>query len=195
MEDIRSDDQLVRDHQADPQGLAGRSAASELLKRWRSRVFAWCYHLVRDRERSMELAQDCLVSIYRALPTFEARAQVGTWIYAVVRNRCLSELRRRRIGRLDDEVHEPADRAPGPEEAREWKASQEEVLNLMRKHLDERERLALWLRAYDELPVERITELMGLESASGARGLLQTARRKLKAALDEDRRGRRVHGE
>lgn len=184
MEDIRSDEQLVRDLQADPEGPAGRRAASELLKRWRSRVFAWCYHLVRDRERSMELAQDCLVSIYRALPTFESRAQVGSWIYAVVRNRCLSELRRRRIGRLDDEVHEPADRSPGPDEAWQRKSSQEEVLQLMRLHLDDRERLALWLRAYEELPVERITELMGLESASGARGLLQTARRKLKAALE-----------
>ncbi|MEO5988639.1 MAG: sigma-70 family RNA polymerase sigma factor [Candidatus Eisenbacteria bacterium] len=190
MEEIRSDEQLVRDLQADPDGPAGRRAASELLKRWRSRVFAWCYHLVRERERSMELAQDCLVSIHRALPAFEARAQVGSWIYTVVRNRCLSELRRRRIERLDDEVHEPVDGAPGPDEAWQWKSSQEQVLQLMRAHLDERERLALWLRAYEELPVERITELMGLDSASGARGLLQTARRKLKAALQ-----RRANGE
>jgi len=195
MEDSRSDEQLVRDHQADPDGVAGRRAASELLRRWRSRVFAWCHHLVRDRERAMELAQDCLVSIYRALPTFESRAQVGSWIYTVVRNRCLTELRRRRMERLDDELHEPADRSPGPDEAWEWKSSQEQVLRQMREHLDERERLALWLRAYEELPVERITELMGLDSASGARGLLQTARRKLRAALDRAPQGGRSDDE
>lgn len=184
MEDTRNDEELVRAHQADPDGVAGRRAASELLRRWRSRIFAWCHHLVRDRERALELSQDCLVSIYKALPKFEARAQVGSWIYKVVRNRCLSELRRRRVDRLDDEVHELVDRSIGPDEAWELKASQEQVLAQMREHLDERERLALWLRAYEELPVERITELMGLDGASGARGLLQTARRKLKAALD-----------
>lgn len=189
MEEFCSDEQLVRDHQADPKGSAGQRAASELLKRWRSRVFAWCYHLVRDRERSMELAQDCLVSIYRALPEFQARAQVGSWIYTVVRNRCLSELRRRRIERLDDEAVEPVDTAAGPDKAWEQKVSQKRILKSMRVHLDERERLALWLRAYEELPVERISKLMGLQSASGARGLLQTARRKLRAALEREQEG------
>lgn len=143
----------------------------------------------------MELSQDCLVSIYRALPTFESRAQVGSWIYTVVRNRCLTELRRRRMDRLDDELHEPTDRSPGPDEAWELKSSQEQVLQHMREHLDERERLALWLRAYEEMPVERITELMGLDGASGARGLLQTARRKLKAAFERAQQGGRTHDE
>jgi DNA-directed RNA polymerase specialized sigma24 family protein len=38
------------------------------------------------------------------------------------------------------------------------------------------------------MPVDEITALLGVSGASGARGLLQRARRKLRAAMD--RRGR-----
>ena len=44
----------------------------------------------------------------------------------------------------------------------------------------------MWLRAYEGMSVEDITRMMKLNGASGARGLLQTARRKLRAALREE---------
>ena len=42
-----------------------------------------------------------------------------------------------------------------------------------------------WLLV-ERLPVDEITRLLGLDTASGARGLLQTARRKMRAALKHD---------
>jgi len=44
-------------------------------------------------------------------------------------------------------------------------------------------REALWLRCFEHMPVDEIGRVMRLENASGARGLLQRARRKLRAAL------------
>ena len=58
-------------------------------------------------------------------------------------------------------------------------------------NLEPNERLALWLRAEEEMSVAELTRVLGLENATGARALLQTARRKLRAALDGGERERR----
>ena len=41
------------------------------------------------------------------------------------------------------------------------------------------------LDSFERMPVDEITKMLKIESASGARGVLQTARRKLKAAMEE----------
>ncbi len=185
MEAARSDEDLVRAFQVDPASSAGRAAAATLLQRWRSRVYAWCSWFVRDRERAMELSQDVLLAMYRALPGFETRDRFASWAYTIVRHRCLSELRRRKTERLrDDDELSVFDPALEPDESWEQRSELDRVLDLMRTHLDERERTALWLRAQEELSVEQITRVLGLDNATGARGLLQTARRKLRAALE-----------
>jgi RNA polymerase sigma-70 factor (ECF subfamily) len=184
MKDLRDDEDLVRTFQSGPESEAGRRAVSELLKRWRARIHAWCWHVVRERELAEDLAQDCLVLIHRALPGFEPRAKVSSWMFAVVRNRCLSELRKRRPARVEwDEAEEIADAAEEPAERFERRAGEDEVLTIMRDTLTPDEQTALWLRAYEDMNVDDITRLLGVTGSTGARGLLQTARRKLRAAL------------
>lgn len=190
MNEPRTDLELVQLLQARPDSPEGRRAERELLMRWRSRIHAWCWRMVGEREQAEDLAQECLVLIHRALPTFEPRAAVTSWIYAIVRNRCLSALRRARPRRAEDEelflLEEPS---PGPEESfvrREW---EERVMSAMRETLSPLEQTALWLKAYEGMPVRDITRLLDVKEESGARALLQTARRKLKAALERDAAG------
>jgi RNA polymerase sigma factor (sigma-70 family) len=87
------------------------------------------------------------------------------------------------LSELDPEEH--VDRDEGPERAYENREELMRVLEAVETSLDRDERLALWLRCEEALPVEEITGILGLTSPSGARGLLQTARRKLRAALRE----------
>lgn len=179
-----TDEDLVRIVQTDPDGPRGRAAASELLGRYRVRVYAWCYRLVRDHEQALDLAQDALLSAWKALPRFVERARFSSWMFAIARNRCLTALRTRVLVR--DEAVAPEDLLDGGEDPIEELARREEedhVLGLVRDVLEPREQEALWLRAVERLPVDEITRLMQLDGASGARGLLQTARRKLRAAM------------
>jgi RNA polymerase sigma-70 factor (ECF subfamily) len=187
----RTDLELVQLFQASPDSREGREAERELLIRWRSRIHAWCWRLVGDREQAEDLAQECLVLIHRALPRFEARAAVTSWIYAIVRNRCLAALRKARPRRADEEeLFLLEEEAAGPAESFEQRQREERVVTTMRDVLTPLEQTALWLKAYEGMPVRDITRLLGVTEESGARALLQTARRKLKAAL---RRG--VSGE
>ena len=59
------------------------------------------------------------------------------------------------------------------------------IYALIRSALEPEEQKVIWLRCFDRMPVEEITRVLGIESASGARSVLQRARRKLRAALME----------
>jgi RNA polymerase sigma-70 factor (ECF subfamily) len=145
---------------------------------------------VGEREEAEDLAQECLLLVHRALPRFEPRAAVSSWIYAIVRNRCLAALRRTRPRRAEEEewlVLE--DDAPGPAESFERREQEERVLAAMRASLNPLEQTALWLKAYEGMAVKDITRVLAIEEESGARALLQTARRKLRAALERSAPG------
>jgi len=185
MSEPRTDLELVQTYQAAPESAHGRGAERELLQRWRSRIHAWCWRVVGEREEAEDLAQECLLLVHRALPRFEPRAAVSSWIYAIVRNRCLAALRRTRPRRAEEEewlVLE--DDAPGPAESFERREREERVLAAMRASLSPLEQTALWLKAYEGMAVKDITRVLAIEEESGARALLQTARRKLRAALE-----------
>ena len=73
--------------------------------------------------------------------------------------------------------------APGPEDELAMRDDEEATLRLLERTLDEQERMALWMGCFERMPVDEITRALGLTNATGARGLLQRARRKLRAAL------------
>jgi RNA polymerase sigma-70 factor (ECF subfamily) len=177
------DSELIRRYRSDPDGRQGRDAASELLGRYRANVYGWCLRRIGDPDRAEDLAQECLLLAYRALPRFEPRARFSTWLFSIVRNRWISEWRSRRGGDLVDlDSVELASELPDPERAFETREATARLIDRLERTLDEEERRAVWLRVFEGVPVDRITELLGVKAASGARGLLQRARRKLAAA-------------
>ena len=168
----------------------GRAAAHELFGRYQERIYRWCYRMVREHERALDLAQEAQLNAYRALASFRADARFSSWLFSIVRHRCLSALRP--VSLLVEEGTEPddlVDGAPSPYERLEEEEGLERLQTLMARTLCDEERRALALRCFERLPVDEITRLMGLDSATGARGLLQRARRKLRAALARDRQG------
>ncbi len=179
------DAELVRLAQAERGHARGRAAAEQLFGRYHGRVFAWCLRRVRNRDEAYDLAQDVMLNAYRALPAFAGESSFSTWLYVIARNRCGRAMRRMSLVR--DEAQEP-DALPSsgasPDDEVSGRLEQEAVLDLMRRHLEPREQIALWLRCYEGMDVAQITEALGIATASGARGMLQTARRKLRAARE-----------
>jgi RNA polymerase sigma-70 factor (ECF subfamily) len=185
------DHALVARYQRDPRGEAGRQAASLLLARYRERVLIWCWRVVGDREAALDLAQEVLINAYRRLGDYDHDGRFGAWLFTIARHRCLSELRKRRVPVADEAVLElVADGAPAPDEALERRLAAEELLDLVRDTLTPLEQDALWLRCHEGLPVEVITRRLDITEGTGARAVLQRARRKLRSALyDRDRDG------
>ena len=74
----------------------GQEAFERLVPAYRRRVFGLAYGILRDRAAAEDLAQEVFVKLWQALPRYDGRAQLSTWIYAITRNAAISALRTRR---------------------------------------------------------------------------------------------------
>jgi len=71
-------------------------AIALLLPAYRRKVFGLAYSFLRDREAAEDVTQDVFIRVWRALPGFDGRASISTWIYTIARNASFSALRARR---------------------------------------------------------------------------------------------------
>ena len=55
-------------------------AIAAILGEFRRKVFGLAYSFLRDREAAQDVAQDVFIKVWRALPGFDGRASVSTWI-------------------------------------------------------------------------------------------------------------------
>ncbi|MGQ0722555.1 MAG: RNA polymerase sigma factor [Candidatus Eiseniibacteriota bacterium] len=178
------DEELVRRAVHDPGGDAGRRAASQLFQRYSRRVYRWCYGYVADHEEALDLAQDVLLSAFRRLETFAGRSRFSWWVFAITRNRCRTAKRPASLTRDPEaDVGEFPDETIAADTWVEWQEDEARLLALLDETLDPVEWDAIFLRCSEGVPVEEITRALGIVSASGARGVLQSARRKLRRAL------------
>lgn len=161
---------------------AGRSeqAFERLMPAYRRRVFGLAYSLLRDRGAAEDVAQEVFVKLWQALPRYDGRAQLSTWIYAITRNAAISTLRRRRrtLSLSDPAVlEEAATRAALP-------AAEPEDAALWRQvaALPDRQHQAVTLYYQDEHPVEEVAAMMGLP-VNTVKTHLHRARARLAVAL------------
>jgi RNA polymerase sigma-70 factor (ECF subfamily) len=181
-----SDLDLVRVIQSGGNAAFYRAAAEELFARYRKRVYLLCYRYVKSHERALDVSQDVLLRAYERLDSFDGRSEFSCWLFAIARNRCLNVLRS--VSLWHDDGNDPElmpDSGAGPDRQVEEQEDEERILGMIRTVLDPIEQRALWLRCFEKVPVDEITELLGIKAASGARAVLQKARRKLRAAMGE----------
>lgn len=188
--DELSDAELLATATGDPDSPEARGAASRLLARYRDQVYQWCYRYAREHEGALDLAQDVLVRAYRKLSTFEGRSRFSSWLFMVTRTTCLNAIQRPRLD-VDPEfdLERVVDGSPAPDTDVLRDAELEEMRSVMEDALDPQEQEAMVLRYFEALPPEEITSILGLEGRSGARGLLQRARRKLAREVARRREG------
>jgi len=59
---------------------------ARLVAAYRRKVYALAWSIVRDAALAEDVAQDVFVKAWRALPSYDGRAQLSTWLYAITRN-------------------------------------------------------------------------------------------------------------
>jgi RNA polymerase sigma-70 factor, ECF subfamily len=155
-----------------------REALALLLPRYRDKVFRLCFSMLRDRAQAEDVTQDIFLRIWRALPGYGAQAALSTWIYAISKNACLSELRKRKptvsIDQNEDEysAEVAALAAPDPDDSATVSVSQ--VLD----KLPERYRQAVTLFYMEDKSYEQTADSLGLPLGT-VKALLHRARKRL----------------
>ena len=86
-----------------------REAFEELVRRHRTRVYALALRICRNADDAEDALQETFIAAYRALPRFDRRARVSTWLYRIATNKCYDVLARRRPTADAGALPEPAD--------------------------------------------------------------------------------------
>jgi RNA polymerase sigma-70 factor (ECF subfamily) len=134
--------------------------------------------MLRDRALAEDTTQDIFLRIWRALPGFAGQSQLSTWIYAISKNACLSELRKRRpqVSLDSDEEEQSAEvRALAREDADD---SATVSVGQLLDQLPERYRQAVVLFYMEDKSYEQTAASLGLPLGT-VKALLHRARKRL----------------
>ena len=71
-----------------------QSAWNAIVNRYRRKVFNVAYTFVGRHDEAEDLTQDIFLKVFKALRTFDRRANFTTWIISVSRNLCIDHYRR-----------------------------------------------------------------------------------------------------
>jgi RNA polymerase sigma factor (sigma-70 family) len=140
-----TDDQLVLRFRS-----GDEAAFSEIHRRFRTALTAFARRMLHSTGHDAEdVVQDAFIRAYRGLRVTDRPMALRPWLYMIVRNRALDELRApRRSDAYDDELplHPIADSDP----ARRF-ADSEEMREIVAEigRLPERQRMALVMREFD----------------------------------------------
>ncbi|MBI5832401.1 MAG: sigma-70 family RNA polymerase sigma factor [Armatimonadetes bacterium] len=90
-----------------------RDAFDLLVDRYQSKVYNLAYRLLGDPDEASDVAQEAFLRIYRGLQSFQGGSALTTWVYRIVHNLCLDEMKKKR--RRPQIVTDPADTDEGGE--------------------------------------------------------------------------------
>jgi len=165
---------------------AGRrdEAIALLLPAFRRKVFGLAYSLLRDREAAEDVTQEVFIKVWRALPRYDGRASMSTWIYAIARNTSLSALRARRPqSSLSEpevmETVEAIDAVPPADVA----ADRAAILRLV-DQLPTKQRQVIMLFYMEDQSYEEVATMLAMPVGT-VKTLLHRARARLSAAMGE----------
>jgi RNA polymerase sigma-70 factor, ECF subfamily len=165
----------------------GESKAFEqLVDEYSKKVYNLCLGFLRDPDWSDDIAQEVFIEIFKSIKNFRKEASIGTWIYRITVNKCLSFERKRKKIELMDYFH-----LIGLEKKKFWMREAlhpgiEETERSLEKWtfrklelLPESQRIALTLNKIKGLKHPDISIIMGI-SISAVESLIFRAKEKIR---------------
>jgi len=146
-----------------------------LYHRYKNRVYAYCYRLLRHPQNAEDATQETFVKIHRSFHQLENPGSLQTWIFSIARNEAFTILRRvkpvEELEKAENEVWDedgPLERIVEHERA----AVVQYCLTLLKPAYRE----VLILREYEQLSYSEIAKVIGA-SESAVKSALFKARR------------------
>ncbi len=187
-------------HTEEDRGLVDRckkgdeQAFEQLVRKYQQTVFNLVYHNIGYRADVEDIAQKVFSKIYFSLPKFDNKRPFFPWLYRIAINQCYDELRRARrrkvrsFTELSLEDADAIERLMNQSEATPVVADDSQEMHaLLYKMLDqlpEQQRSAIVLRDLEDVPYEKMAEIMGC-SEQAARLKVFRARARLRELMEK----------
>jgi len=154
-------------------------------------VHAVAWRLTQNADDALDVSQEALLRIYKALPAWKGRCKFSTWVHRVVLNTSVDYLRRQSKhyrGRV--EVASPTQEKDEPYEPQEWEGvthytpadavERSEVRRRILQALEllsAQQRKCFLLRHFQDLSVREVADALGTTEGTVKRHLFRACRR------------------
>ncbi len=182
---------LIRDAQN-----GDADAFEQLVRSYDQNVLRMAFNLLRSREDARDVYQEAFLRVYRNLSKFRFDCSFSTWLYRIVANLCLDQLRKRKVrreeattietgtGELDRLQLLPEGRADVDPQRQLLSAEVNERVQDVLTQLTPRERLVFEMRHYQGMRLRAIGESLGV-TEEAAKNCLFRATQKMRTALGD----------
>ena len=175
----------------------GASAAFEqLVRSYDGPVLRMAVNLLHSEEDARDVYQEAFLRVYRNLSKFRFDCSFSTWLYRIVSNLCLDQLRKRKV-RREEPSYLPTsdgeiDRLQSVPEGRADVDPQRKLLSSevnsrvaeTMAQLTPRERIVFEMRHYQGMRLRAIGDSLGV-TEEAAKNCLFRATQKMRAALGD----------
>ncbi|MDP4583296.1 MAG: sigma-70 family RNA polymerase sigma factor [Verrucomicrobiales bacterium] len=170
-------------------GAGDIRAFEELVERHQRAVIGTVAKMLGNASDAEDIAQQVFVRIWKSAVRYEAQAKFTTWLFTITRNLVFNEVRRRQrkptvsVDEREETTHRTVEdlQAVSPDDEM-LQTELEEAIDRAIQGLPDKQRMAVVLRRYEEMPYEEIAAVLEM-SIPAVKSLLFRARAHLKEAL------------
>ena len=169
-----------------------RAEFARLVEAHSAQIYRLGLKMLRNPQDAEDLLQETFIKAYRALPDFEGRSSLSTWLYRIATNEALMTLRRKRPVTVSvDTPIDSEEETPEPREIVDWCCLPEDEMmsSEARDHLDwsisqlsETLRVVFLLRDIEGLSTRETAEVLDL-TETAVKTRLSRARMQLRELL------------
>lgn len=173
-----------------------RQEMARLVEAFSDSIYRLGLKMLGDPQDAEDVLQSTFLKVFEALPSFEGRSSLSTWIYRIAVNEALMILRKRRpeVALMVDDGSDEEDEPLSPPQAMvDWCCLPEDellstearrTLDRAIRQLPEKLRLVFILRDIEGLSTQETAEALGLTETNVKTRLLR-ARLRLREMLSE----------
>ena len=171
-------------------------AFEQLVRSYDANVLRMAYNLLHSEEDARDIYQEAFLRVYKKLPEFRFDSAFSTWLYRIVANLCLDQIRKRKVrkeenstvdtpsGEVDRLQFVPENRAEVDPQRRLMSSEVKSRIHEVLSNLSPRERLVFEMRHYQGMRLRAIGEALGV-TEEAAKNCLFRATQKMRAALGD----------
>jgi RNA polymerase sigma-70 factor, ECF subfamily len=171
-------------------------AFEQLVRSYDHNVLRMAFNLLHSEEDARDVYQEAFLRVYRNLPKFRFDCAFSTWLYRIVANLCLDQIRKRKVRKEEavavqtasgevDRLQFVPERRADVDPQRQFMSA--EVNSRIRKILDQltpRERVVFEMRHFQGMRLRSIGAALGV-TEEAAKNCLFRATQKMRAALGD----------
>jgi len=159
-------------------------------------VLRMAFNLLHSEEDARDVYQEVFLRVYRNLPKFRFDCSFNTWLYRIVANLCLDQLRKRKVrkeepasfesegGEVDRFQFVPEQRADVDPQRQFMSGEVNSRIQEVLAQLTPRERVVFEMRHFQGMRLRAIGQSLGV-TEEAAKNCLFRATQKMRAALGD----------